>query len=160
MAVPITGSNGLPIDNLINQSSPKSNGTSTLQSQLGQDAFLKLLTTQLKNQDPLKPLDDTQSIAQLAQFQATQATTDLKNSFQTFQSNFSVLQASTLLGKTVTVSTPDGTGNTSIVTGTVGTIAVVDGKPQFTLNDTHGKPFADAKGTAYQFSTGQIVGIK
>jgi len=159
MASPLTGTNGLPIDNLINQNLPTP-PASNLQNQLGQDAFLKLLTTQLKNQDPLKPLDDTQSIAQLAQFQATQATTDLKNSFQNFQSNFSVLQASTLLGKTVTVSTPDGTGNTSIVTGTVGTIAVVNGQPQFTLNDKNGKPFADVKGNAYQFGTGQIVGIK
>jgi len=35
---------------------------------LGKDAFLQLLTTQLRNQDPLKPMDNTEFIAQLSQF--------------------------------------------------------------------------------------------
>ncbi len=40
----------------------------TASSELGKDQFLLLLTTQLKYQDPLKPVDNTQMIAQLAQF--------------------------------------------------------------------------------------------
>ena len=36
--------------------------------QLGQNDFLKLLVTQLKNQDPLKPMDNTAFVAELAQF--------------------------------------------------------------------------------------------
>ena len=39
-------------------------------SELGKDEFLKLLVTQLQNQDPLNPQDDTQFISQLAQFSA------------------------------------------------------------------------------------------
>ena len=35
---------------------------------LGQDDFLKLMTTQLQNQDPFKPTDNTEMIAQMAQF--------------------------------------------------------------------------------------------
>ena len=37
---------------------------------LGKDAFLSLLMTQMKNQDPSKPVDNTAMIAQLAQFSA------------------------------------------------------------------------------------------
>ena len=36
---------------------------------LGQDDFLKLLVSQLQNQDPMSPADGTQFVAQLAQFQ-------------------------------------------------------------------------------------------
>ncbi|HZS12766.1 MAG TPA: flagellar hook capping FlgD N-terminal domain-containing protein [Nitrospirales bacterium] len=44
--------------------------------QLGQDDFLKLLTVQMQNQDPLKPMDNQEFIAQLAQFSQLQAASD------------------------------------------------------------------------------------
>lgn len=51
---------------------------------LDKDAFLRLLTTQLSNQDPLNPIEDKEFIAQLAQFssleQMTSLNTNLKNS--------------------------------------------------------------------------------
>jgi flagellar hook assembly protein FlgD len=47
------------------KNSPNKNGQT-----LDKDAFLKLLTTQLKYQDPLNPMDDKDSIAQMAQFSA------------------------------------------------------------------------------------------
>ncbi|MEA2787502.1 MAG: Flagellar hook capping protein - N-terminal region, partial [Candidatus Eremiobacteraeota bacterium] len=58
----VTGlTGGLPIDGLISKTQTAAQQASSLGSQLGQDAFLKLLTTQLRNQDPLHPMDDTQS---------------------------------------------------------------------------------------------------
>ncbi len=46
-----------------------SSGTrATGESELGQDAFLKLMLTQMKNQDPFKPQDPTAFVSQLAQF--------------------------------------------------------------------------------------------
>ena len=155
-SVPSTG--GLPIDQLItkNQSAAP---TATLGSQLGEDAFLKLLTTQLQNQDPLNPMDDTQSVAQLAQFSALQASTDLKNAFSSFESNFAVMQSAGLLGKTVSAQATDANGNTSTVTGTVKTISVINGTPEFTLADSSGKLLTDANGTPLQLPTSAILSI-
>lgn len=44
-------------------------------SSLGQEDFLRLLTTQLKQQDPLEPVDNQQMVAQLAQFSSLSAAT-------------------------------------------------------------------------------------
>lgn len=161
----------LPISQLVNinqpgtsptSSSSSSSSTSSVTSQLGPDAFLKLLTTQLANQDPLQPMDDTQSVAQLAQFSALQASTNLQSDFAKFQSNFAVLQSSALLGKTVTVSdgtSTSATSTSSTTTGTVSSIQVVNGQPEFTLKDSSGNLITDGKGNALQFSTSQITGI-
>ena len=49
---------------------------------LGQDAFLKLLVTQLQNQNPLEPMSDTDFIAQMAQFSALEQMTQVKEEIQ------------------------------------------------------------------------------
>jgi flagellar basal-body rod modification protein FlgD len=150
---------GLPIDQLISQNQTTAPPASSLNSQLGADAFLKLLTTQLQNQDPLNPMDDTQSVAQLAQFSAVQATTDLKDAFASFQSNFSVMQSAGLLGKTVSAQSTDSSGNATTVSGTVKTISVIDGSPEFTLADQNGNLLVDANGNALQLPTSAILSI-
>lgn len=126
---------------------------------LGSGAFLSLLTTELQNQDPLQPMDDTQSVAQLAQFSALQSQQELNASFQNFQSNFGVLQASALIGKSVTVVTPNASGNSSTQTGTVSSIQVQNGIPYFTMTDANGKTLTDNSGQPLLFATSEIVGI-
>lgn len=126
---------------------------------LGASQFLQLLTTELQNQDPTSPMDDTQSVAQLAQFSALQATNELDQSFQNFQSNFGVLQSSALIGKSVTVVSTDSSGNSSNVTGTVSAIQVQNGQPYFTMNGSNGSPITNANGQPVLFSTSQIVTI-
>ena len=156
----VTGSAaGLPIDNLISQPQTAAPQASSLGSQLGQDAFLKLLTTQLQNQDPLNPMDDTQSVAQLAQFSSVQATTELKDAFSTFQSNFSVMQSAGLLGKTVSAQSTDANGNVSSVTGLVKTISVINGQPMITLADANGKLLTNGNGQPLQLPTSAILSI-
>lgn len=150
---------GLPIDALINQNQTSTSGTSSLNSQLGETAFLQLLTTQLQNQDPLNPMDDTQSVAELAQFSAVQATTSLNDSFSSFESNFSVMQSAGLLGKTVSAQSTDASGNVSSVTGTVKTISVVNGVPEFTLADSNGNLLTDANGQPLELPTSSILSI-
>ena len=48
-------------------------------SSLGKDAFLQLLVTQLKNQNPLDPQDNTAFVAQLAQFSSLEGITTLND---------------------------------------------------------------------------------
>jgi len=50
---------------------------------LGQDAFLKLLITQLEHQDPTQPKDDTEFIAQLATFSQLEKLTEIAASVKT-----------------------------------------------------------------------------
>lgn len=78
---------------------PKSN-------ELGQTAFLELMITQLNNQDPLSPQDNSEFIAQLAQFSSVEGIQHLNESFDNFAGNFTsnrALQASSLVGRSVTV---------------------------------------------------------
>ncbi|HFB64762.1 MAG TPA: flagellar hook assembly protein FlgD [Aeromonadales bacterium] len=73
---------------------------------LGQDDFLKLMTQQLANQDPFKPLEDGQFIAQMAQFSSVDSLQKLENSFSDLSvalSSNQALQASTLVGNNVMV---------------------------------------------------------
>ncbi len=49
---------------------------------LGQDVFLRLLTTQLKHQDPLEPMNGTEFVAQLAQFTQLEQTTGMNQRLQ------------------------------------------------------------------------------
>ena len=106
-------------------------GTTTAapKQQLNQDDFLKLLTTQLSNQDPLKPMDDTQFIAQMAQFSALQQATTLTKDFEAFSSAQQITSAQNLLGRTVTLST-DGTD----ATGPVNEIRISNGAAQIIVN--------------------------
>lgn len=76
--------------------------------ELGQKAFLKLMITQLENQDPLSPQENTEFIAQLAQFSSVESLDRLNNNFDSFTQNFvanQALQASSLVGRSVSVAT-------------------------------------------------------
>ena len=75
-------------------------------NELGQTAFLELMITQLNNQDPLSPQDNAAFIAQLAQFSSVEGIQHLNESFENFAGNFTsnrALQASSLVGRSVTV---------------------------------------------------------
>lgn len=124
---------------------------------LGPNSFLQLLTTELQNQDPTSPSDPTQSVTQLAQF-ALQYQQQLSDSFASFQSNFGVLQAASLVGKQATVEVTSATGQSS-QTGTIQTIAVENGTPYFTMTGSNGQTITDNNGNPLLFSLTQIIGI-
>ena len=76
------------------------------QASLGQEDFMKLMTTQMNNQDPMKPMENGDFLTQMAQFSAVSGLKDIKDNFKTLtdalQSN-QALQASSLVGKSVLV---------------------------------------------------------
>jgi len=75
---------------------------------LGRDAFLKLLVAQLKNQDPLNPLDNQQFVAQLAQLQSLEELRSLGEAVSVMANLMLAGQAGGLLGRTVRALTPQG----------------------------------------------------
>ncbi|HEC11723.1 MAG TPA: flagellar hook assembly protein FlgD [Acidiferrobacteraceae bacterium] len=78
---------------------------------LGQEAFLELMITQLKNQDPLKPMENGEFLGQMAQFGTVSGIQELQNSInglaEALQSN-QALQASALVGRLVLAPGVDG----------------------------------------------------
>ncbi len=75
--------------------------------QMGQTAFLTLFTTQLQNQNPLDPMDNTAFVSQLAQFSQLEATTKMSGSMESLVKSLSTSQiagASSMIGKTVAIS--------------------------------------------------------
>ena len=71
---------------------------------MGKDDFMKLLITQLQNQDPTNPMKDNEFIAQMAQFSALEQTMNLSKSFDKFaeaQSQSQLIQYNSFAGKEV-----------------------------------------------------------
>lgn len=105
---------------------------------LGQEDFLKILLTQLSFQDPLKPMDNQEFIAQMAQFSNLELTRQQGDRIETLLTIEAASQAIGLINKVVDVTTPSGS-----VTGTVTTITFSNGAPRLTVNPTTGSPLID-----------------
>jgi flagellar basal-body rod modification protein FlgD len=98
-------------------------------NQLNQQDFIKILMTQLTYQDPLKPMDNEQFMAQMAQFTALQQTTELNTNLLQLIQNQAALQSVGLIGRTVDVSTTSGTK-----TGTVSALSYAGDLPVISVN--------------------------
>jgi flagellar basal-body rod modification protein FlgD len=85
--------------------------TDAKSKELGQEQFLELMITQLKHQDPFKPMENGEFITQIAQFSSVSGIKSLQDSFSSFansmQSNMA-LQASSMVGRSVLVPSSDG----------------------------------------------------
>ncbi|MEQ1852725.1 MAG: flagellar hook capping FlgD N-terminal domain-containing protein [Chthoniobacteraceae bacterium] len=101
--------------------------------QLDQEDFLKLLTAQLTAQDPLKPMTDTQFIAQMANFSSLEQMRTLSADFEKLAGAHQLTSAQNLLGRTVTLNT-----DTAEVTGPVDEVTIKDGLLRVIIG---GKPY-------------------
>ena len=98
-----------------------------------QDRFLKLLTTQLKNQDPLNPMDNAQMTSQLAQISTVDGIEKLNATLQKLLSSSvdaEAMQASALVGHQVMVA---GSGLQLTDTGAVGGVELAANADRVTV---------------------------
>jgi flagellar basal-body rod modification protein FlgD len=93
---------------------------------LGKDAFLRLLITQIRYQDPLSPLDDREFIAQLAQFSSLEQMQEMNAGLGTVQQMSATTQALSLVGRQITAQDPDTSDQ---IVGTVEAVSFRSGAP-------------------------------
>ncbi|MFK7698651.1 flagellar hook assembly protein FlgD [Pseudomonas caspiana] len=111
--------------NFINALQNPAASSSSKNDALGKDAFLQLLVTQMKNQNPLEPQDNGEFVAQLAQFSSLESMQNLTTTVDSiaglYQSS-QALQASSLVGRSVIVNA----GSTTVDTtkGMTGSVVV------------------------------------
>ena len=109
-------------------------GSAAQSSNIGIQDFLKILTAQLNNQDPLKPVDNQEFVAQIAQFATLEQSRQLNDKID----NMLLVQSSTqsigLLGKTVDVNI-----NGVMMSGRVTALALDSGQPLLTVTPAAGQ---------------------
>lgn len=111
-------------------SNSSSNSSSTGKNALGYDAFLKLLITQMKNQDPTSPMDTAQYMSQLASFSQVEQSVSTNKKLDSLMSATSLQNAEALVGRTI--SNADGS-----ITGQVASVTLYSDSTVATL--TNGK---------------------
>lgn len=96
---------------------------------LGKDDFLRLLVTQLANQDPTNPMEDREFIAQMAQFSSLEQMSNVANEIRGLRRMLSL--SSDLIGTTVEWHD----GEDSLRSGVVDAIVLRDGEPLIVIGD-------------------------
>jgi flagellar basal-body rod modification protein FlgD len=101
---------------------------------LGLQDLLKILLTQLTYQDPLKPMDNQEFVAQIAQFSSLEGNRQLNEKVDQLLSIQATTQSVGLLGKTVDVETASGA-----VSGMVTGLSLQEGIPNLTIKRADGQ---------------------
>ncbi|NYF24233.1 flagellar hook assembly protein FlgD [Sporosarcina sp. JAI121] len=111
---------------------------------MGKDDFMKLLITQLQNQDPTNPMKDNEFIAQMAQFSALEQTMNLSKSFDKFaeaQNQSQLIQYNSFVGKNIKwheITDKTGEDGKPVInegTGMINSVKFVNGSAIFTMQD-------------------------
>ena len=82
-----------PTDTVGPTTTPDAPGGGALSNGLGQDAFLKLLVTQLQHQDPTQPQDTNQMLSQLAQFSSLEQLVEISDALRGIEQILATQQA-------------------------------------------------------------------
>ncbi|MFS0839352.1 flagellar hook capping FlgD N-terminal domain-containing protein [Paenibacillus sp. 1P03SA] len=92
---------------------------------LGKDDFLKILITQLQNQDPMQPMQDKEFVAQMAQFTSVEQLSNMASEMKLLRSSLGF--TSSLIGKDISWMSKTDSGETVMANGVVESIIVRDG---------------------------------
>lgn len=98
---------------------------------LGKEDFLRILTTQLSNQDPTNPLQDKDFIAQMATFSSLEQMTNLNTSFEKF-ANLQMSQYAGAIGKEISWMSE---ATETVKTGVVDGVSAQNGNYFYSVND-------------------------
>ncbi|MEC8929751.1 MAG: flagellar hook capping FlgD N-terminal domain-containing protein [Verrucomicrobiota bacterium] len=98
---------------------------------LGQNEFLELLVTQMRNQDPMKPMSDTEFIAQMAEFSNLEQTKAMSSDITKLRQGNDFQQGTGLLGRYVRLSL----GDSGFTNGVVTDLDVKDGEARIIVGD-------------------------
>lgn len=94
--------------------------------------YMRLLVTQLQNQDPLEPMDNNQMASQLAQLSELEQLENMNSAFRSVLATQQRLQATALIGKQVSFFP---TGSETLVTGRVEEVKLTDLGVQLRVQD-------------------------
>src|SRR6478609_3360421 len=108
-----------------NEANVKAAANKSSTDTLGKDQFLRILVTQLRNQDPTQPLQDKEFIAQMAQFTSVEQLTNMAGEMKLMRQSLGFVSG--LIGKSITWDETDSTGATVEQSGVVDSITFKDG---------------------------------
>ena len=135
---------------------------------LGKEAFLQLLVTQLQNQDPLDPQDNSSYIAELAQFSSLEQMTNVVSNLEdlgkvvgNIDTSVLVGQLSSMIGKQIdwveTINEADAEGNPisheEKMTGIVSGVSIIEGVPSIVVEKNGEKYQVDISKVAHLYDT-------
>ena len=106
-----------------------SSSTASSLSAIKPEDFLKMLITELQNQDPMNPTDNSQILQQISEISNIQATSTLTNSLNAMLTEQNLSAASALVGKNVQGLADDGT----TASGTVDSVTISGGAAKLNI---------------------------
>jgi flagellar basal-body rod modification protein FlgD len=118
----------------VSNSNSTQDTTAALSNSLGSlnlDDFLKMLLTELQNQDPLSPMDSSQMLTQIGQISQVGATQSLTDTLQSVLLGQNLNNATAMIGKTISGLADDGTN----VTGKVDKVTIANNQPVLNIGD-------------------------
>ncbi|MEO8152135.1 MAG: flagellar hook capping FlgD N-terminal domain-containing protein [Rhizobacter sp.] len=116
--------------------SPTSSLASNAAASLKLDDLLKVMLTELTHQNPFKPVENKDFMAQIAQFGSLDAAQRLNSNIEQMLALQAITQSVGLVGKTVSAVVDNVT-----IAGTVSRLTLANGVPRLTINATDGQVF-------------------